>query len=1093
MTNTKSTFVKKIKRMSRKAPMRIVALVLAVLLVMNVTSILTNLSVFAQTQEDYAVIGIEMNGKTSVVEYRAKDDCSLVVAVYDDDGAKMLGSGNTTVSADKQSAEVEISIDELPQHYFVKAFLVNPVNNYPLCFEFVYQSVTLSNLESDEEYFVCGLDNVITFTVDVTGSPDSVQLYKNNTELVGEMHDDGLNGDETAGDGKYSCVINENISIDNTITINYFARYENIYSNQKSLCFFEELSDASDKLIVNTNFHINEIVTNYTDENGCIEIDEVATVISAVAEYIKQLKDDGTIIWYEVNEENILIRFASGFLMAFAPNIKDFQSGSSTVSIATFQPFNNTLLYSTVPDDTAKIIEDELDSYSFDYDYDNDEVTLDEISSVFSDNQVIIWYGHGGHSYKYHSVLATGQNCDIQTNVSHIFDKISKKWPTYTNKAALSDNTQGVIIPVTTGVLPVAKWAFTYKFIDKYCNTMNHSFIWLGACESGKDNVLANSFLNKGATAVVGYSDTVIGRYNCGIMKSTIEYLLKTNINTNKLCTLDDALKISKKIHGPTDKSFSSSGKGAEAKIFGGAKAQNYRLINIDPPKKGYLSGIICQDTNNSPISGAEIYYSQSGGSSANSSGIVRSDASGKFSLNVPVGNYTITVHASGYSWNRTTAIVKENQTTNVTVKLAESTGNEECPWDDLPDDDWSDDIFDPGDLSDDVEVGLCGNQVRWNFSRGTGTLTLSGKGATYDYASADDVPWKNLRDSITSVEIDKNITYLGDRLFEYCSKIKNVNIPNKVSGIGESVFFECRSLTKVEIPSSVVYLGKTAFYNCTGLQSVSISYGLQTIGEFAFGKCSEITQISIPNSVTKIEKEAFSECTNLQSVKLPDSLSEIAEKLFYKCSNLTSVVLPDTVTSIGANAFNKCQKITAIDIPDSVISIKEGAFSECSKLVNVQFGNTLKTLEKAAFYKTALQRVILPDSLESIGPFAFQGCWNLNKVIIPESVKSVGLCAFTDARNLKTAGPIGSDCNIEFGWKKNIPNNAFSCNLMAYSYLQRVILPDTIEVIGNSAFWWCQELREINLPPSLKRIEKSAFEACSKLKNVEIPSSVTT
>lgn len=133
MTNTKSTLAKKVKRMSCKVPVRIVAVVLAVLLVMNVTSILTNLSVFAQKQEDYAVIGIEMNGKTSVVEYRAKDDCSLVVAVYDDDGAKMLGSGNTTVTVDKQSAEVEISIDEMPQDYLVKAFLVNPANNYPLC------------------------------------------------------------------------------------------------------------------------------------------------------------------------------------------------------------------------------------------------------------------------------------------------------------------------------------------------------------------------------------------------------------------------------------------------------------------------------------------------------------------------------------------------------------------------------------------------------------------------------------------------------------------------------------------------------------------------------------------------------------------------------------------------------------------------------------------------------------------------------------------------------------------------------------------------------------------------------------------------
>ena len=47
MTNTKSTFVRKIKRMSRKAPVRIVAVVLMVALVMNVSSVVTLLPVFA--------------------------------------------------------------------------------------------------------------------------------------------------------------------------------------------------------------------------------------------------------------------------------------------------------------------------------------------------------------------------------------------------------------------------------------------------------------------------------------------------------------------------------------------------------------------------------------------------------------------------------------------------------------------------------------------------------------------------------------------------------------------------------------------------------------------------------------------------------------------------------------------------------------------------------------------------------------------------------------------------------------------------------------------------------------------------------------
>ncbi|MBQ3929087.1 MAG: hypothetical protein II711_03235, partial [Clostridia bacterium] len=247
MTNTKSTFVRKIKRMSRKAPVRIVAVVLMVALVMNVSSVVTLLPVFAgnntattvqgdsptasvtnddlqisgsnsfgnllatkvndyqnsgnedEYTEGYSVIGIEMNGKTATVEYNAVENCMLVVGVYTDDGVKMLGSGNATVSPDSQSTNVEIAISEMPQYYLVKAFLVNPANNYPLCKAYTcelytksIQEVIESTVEDypDREILNLDGDNTTNFAVYDLGVNVIKQSEGKNTYLAGDSNPD---------------------------------------------------------------------------------------------------------------------------------------------------------------------------------------------------------------------------------------------------------------------------------------------------------------------------------------------------------------------------------------------------------------------------------------------------------------------------------------------------------------------------------------------------------------------------------------------------------------------------------------------------------------------------------------------------------------------------------------------------------------------------------------------------------------------------------------------------------------------------------------------------------------------------------------
>ena len=178
-----------------------------------------------------------------------------------------------------------------------------------------------------------------------------------------------------------------------------------------------------------------------------------------------------------------------------------------------------------------------------------------------------------------------------------------------------------------------------------------------------------------------------------------------------------------------------------------------------------------------------------------------------------------------------------------------------------------------------------------------------------------------------------------------------------------------------IAIPSSVKYDG--------------ITYSVTSIGDYAFLSCSSLTSIVIHNSVTSIGDYAF-----------------------YNCTSLTSVVIGNSVTSVGDLAFYECTSLTSIEIPNSVTSIGDRAFAHCSSLTNivVDAGNTKYDSRNGsnAIIETAsntliagCQNTIIPNSVTSIGKYAFSGCTNLTSIEIPNSVTSIGEMAFAWCRSL--------------------------------------------------------------------------------------------
>ncbi len=318
--------------------------------------------------------------------------------------------------------------------------------------------------------------------------------------------------------------------------------------------------------------------------------------------------------------------------------------------------------------------------------------------------------------------------------------------------------------------------------------------------------------------------------------------------------------------------------------------------------------------------------------------------------------------------------------------------------------------------------TGKCGDNLTWTYVESTGTLTISGSGAMSNYGFNGGSPWYSYHKYIKKVVIEGSVTSIGKYAFYHCSGLTSFTIPNSVTSIGEEAFGECSGLTSIIIGNSVASVGRSVFYACYGLTSIIVESGNTKYD--SRNNCNAIIETSsntlisgckntiIPYGVKSIGDDAFIFCKGLTSITIPYSVTGIGNSAFFGCDGLTSVTIPSRVTSIGSRAFYGCDGLTSVTIPTSVTSIGQSAFSSCYGLTSiiVESGNTKydsrnncnAIIETASNeLKSGCNNTIIPNSVKSIGNYAFEGCKGLTSITIPNSVTSIGDYAFDGCKGL--------------------------------------------------------------------------------------------
>lgn len=381
----------------------------------------------------------------------------------------------------------------------------------------------------------------------------------------------------------------------------------------------------------------------------------------------------------------------------------------------------------------------------------------------------------------------------------------------------------------------------------------------------------------------------------------------------------------------------------------------------------------------------------------------------------------------------------------------------------------------------------------------------------------------------MASVHIPGSVTFIGEYAFYGCKSL--VTCENE----SENVDICCGSFEGCPLPveDGVSYVGKYAVA-CNRLLKGDIYLKEGTLGMAArFDDRDTIcSKLVLPKSLTYMRYESSSEKPLFENLVLFSKNLEMILKILhtgssrgipianqiviedgvrfipglfytYECSNpiyvypylggykTESLKLPESVEIIGDYAFSG-SRLSSINIPKGVKKIGKGAFWG-SSLISVNIPNGVEIIDQETFKDcSSLSLINMPNSVKTISSEAFRGCSSLSSIKIPHSVNFIGDDVFRECSSLPMEnGARYADVCLTEVWDGDtlfvvkagtrfISSNAFtpsggSLNEPGWVYSD-IVLPGTVEYIGNNAFLGQFELKSINIPSSLGTVGEDVF-----------------
>ena len=388
---------------------------------------------------------------------------------------------------------------------------------------------------------------------------------------------------------------------------------------------------------------------------------------------------------------------------------------------------------------------------------------------------------------------------------------------------------------------------------------------------------------------------------------------------------------------------------------------------------------------------------------------------------------------------------------------------------------------------------------------------------------------------ALKEIIIANKVTSIGQEAFAGCTALETVTFQSAQTSIGHSAFAGCTSLANFTLPSNLVTIGEHAFDGCTSITSVTIPAKVSTIGDGAFANCTSNTSFSvnstnktfvhstgktyITNKSDKSVVYAFASGASNKTISFNASVHEIRPYAFQGAKNITQLTLTKVVT-VGNDAFSNCPNLYTIFLPDTMAFIGTNAFAGVAKGVRVEVAwptpldisdGTFSNFE-AVEAGGLTGRLFVPAGTRAA--YASAPGWDwfsfieegtiadyAKKIITFADVKTGEICinAFDsdndgylttdEAAEISSIGTvfqgseIGSFAELKyFTGLIAIEDDAFNG-----STVTSVVLPESVETIGDNAFANCPNLTTFNVPAAVEYIGNGILASCASLKTITV------
>jgi len=233
--------------------------------------------------------------------------------------------------------------------------------------------------------------------------------------------------------------------------------------------------------------------------------------------------------------------------------------------------------------------------------------------------------------------------------------------------------------------------------------------------------------------------------------------------------------------------------------------------------------------------------------------------------------------------------------------------------------------------------------------------------------------------------------------------------------------FARGRRLNTIKFGPNVKWIGAYAFElsfdESLNQPDLILPDGIEYIGKFAFLMCIRINNLHLPDSLTRLEPWSFA-YVSPEYIHMPKNLKVICDNALCCVAGNTyrNLVLPEGLDSIGEYGITSINCDSLI-VPSTVRYLSKDCLDNLSRYIEIKapldsiatsaipsqavrelvLPKTLRRLEHSAFYPCYdLKRIVWPDALEYIGPYALAGN-KIEPMVVPPTVRALGRWAFAD------------------------------------------------------------------------------------------------